>query len=289
MDCKFNGKRLFAFGDSLTYYNYPTWADILGYHYAFYENWGQAGSGNGFILSSVIECDKRNNFTPEDDIIISWSAVDRFDFYQHTKWCSKIGAYPHNDPFSCCPDGYELLSAVQKSACHSYLKNKNLNFKSMAPFGLPINTDIMKLFSNEFEEIEQVSMEINKKKTKQTDFNAYQDFLVDLYKKQAGADWPTLTQILNSKEKIEELVADPYILKEIEEFKKRIYYHNDWDFDKEVIDWHPLPSQHMNFVKRQFPDFNISADCVKWISEIQNQIDSGTYRGFQPFKPKKRF
>ena len=285
MDYKFNGKRLFAFGCSLTYYNYPTWADILGYHYPFYENWGKAGSGNCFILSSVIECDKRNNFTSDDDIIISWSAVDRFDFYQHTNWSSKAGAYPHNDPFSCCPDGYELMSAVYKSACHGYLKNKNLKFKSLDPFGVPLNSDIEKLFSSDFEEIEQVPMEINKKKTKRTDFNAYQDFLVDLYKKQAGADWPTLNQILNSKYEI----TDPYMLKEIEDFKKRIYYHSNWDFDSEVVDSHPSPLQHMNFVRKQFSDFTISEDCITWVTEIQNQIDSGTYRGFQPFKPKKRF
>ena len=285
MKNKLTGKRLFAFGDSLTYYNYPTWADILGYHYPFYENWGKAGSGNGFILSSVIECDKRNNFTPDDDIIITWSAVDRFDFYQHTNWSSKIGAYPHNDPFSCCPDGYELMSTIYKSACHGYLKNKSLKFKSLDPFGVPLNSDIEKLFSSDFEEIEQVSMEINEKKTKRTDFNAYQDFLVDLYRKQAGADWPTLNQIMNSKHEI----TDPHMLKEIEDFKERIYYHTDWDFDSEVVDWHPSPLQHMDFVRKQFSEFTISEDCVRWVTEIQNQIDSGTYRGFTPFKPKERF
>jgi len=282
---KLTGNRLFAFGDSLTYYNYPTWADILGYHYPFYENWGKAGSGNSFILSSVIECDKRNNFTPEDDIIISWSAIDRIDFYQHTNWSVKIGAYPHNDPFSCCPDGYELMSAVYKSACHGYLKNKNLKFKSIDPFGTTLNSDIEKMFSSEFAEIEQVSMAVNKKKTSRTDFNEYQDFLVDLYKKQAGADWPTLNQILNSKHEI----TDPDILKETEDFKERIYYHSDWDFDKQIVDWHPLPAQHMDFVKKQFRDFSISKDCVEWVNEIQNQIDSGIYKGFTPYKPKNRF
>lgn len=285
MTYKLTGKRLFAFGCSMTYYNYPTWADILGYNYPFYENWGKPGSGNNFILSSVIECDKRNNFTPEDDIIISWSAIDRFDFYQYTDWSVKIGAYPHNDPFSCCPDGYELMSTVYKSACHGYLKNKNLKFKSIDPFGAPMNNDIEKLFSSEFDEIEQVSMRINKKKTKRTDFNEYQDFMSDLYKKQAGADWPTLNQILNSKHEI----TNPDVLKEIEDFKERIYYHSDWDFDSEVVDWHPSPLQHMDFVQKQFTDFNISNDCIAWINEIQNQIDSGTYRGFTPYKPKNRF
>jgi hypothetical protein len=107
MTYKLTGKRLFAFGCSMTAYNYPTWADILGYHYPFYENWGKPGSGNNFILSSIIECGERHTFTPDDDIIIMWTSSDRIDFYQFG-WTSKNHAFPHTDPDSSCPDGYEL-------------------------------------------------------------------------------------------------------------------------------------------------------------------------------------
>ena len=283
-DFKLIGKRLFTFGCSITSYNYPTWADILGYHYPFYENWGKPGKGNSFVLSSIIECDKRHNFTPEDDIIIMWSSSDRFDFYQFETWSSKHQAFPHNDPFSCCPDGYELLSTVYKISAHSHLSLKNLNFKSFS-WVSPLDGKVSQFFSKELADIKYVTLQCNNKKTKNTSYNAYQDFLIELYKTHAGPDWPTLTQILNSKYECTNL----YILKELEEFKERITYDSDWNFDEMVLDAHPLPLQHLNFVKEYFPKFIISDDCSHWINDIQTQIESGTYNGFKSSAPKVRF
>lgn len=281
----FKGRRLFTFGCSMTYYNYPTWADILGHHYLFFENWGRVGQGNAFILTSIIECDKRNHFTPDDDIIVLWSGIDRIDFYQTNAWRSKLKAYPHNDPFSCCPTGYELMSAAYKSAGAAYLKEKNLNFKFMDWTGNPLNAKIAELFKQDFDNIQQVKIEYNKQKLKKTDYNAYQDFLIELYNRQSGPDWPTLNQILNGKH----TVTDPYILKEIEDFKERITYHTDWEFNKSVLDPHPLPSQHLEFVKKYFPDFVVSPECLTWITDINDQILTGRYKGFKAFKPKERF
>jgi len=281
---KLTGNRLFTFGCSMTYYNYPTWADVLGYHYPFYENWGLAGKGNSFILSSIIECDKRNIFTPEDDIVIMWSGSDRFDFYQFETWSSKHRAFPHNDPFSCCPDGYELLSTVYKISAHSHLSLKDLNFKSFS-WTSPLDGKVAQFFSNELAEIKYVTLQFNDKKTKRIDYNAYRDFLDKLYKKQAGPDWPTLSQILNSKHNC----TNTYILKELEEFKERITYHSDWNFNEIVSDHHPLPLQHLNFVEEYFPEFTISNDCRHWIDDIQTQIESGTYKGFVSSAPKNRF
>lgn len=282
---KITNKRLFTFGCSMTFYNYPTWADILGYHYELYENWGKPGQGNNFILSSVIECNKRNKFTPKDDILILWSGVDRLDFYQFTEWSVKSKTYPHNDSFSCCPDGYEFFSLIYKTSCHSYLKNLNANYKSMDYTGPPLNQKLEEMFKDEIDEIQQVNFVFNNKKTKPTNYNEYQDFLVNLYKKQAGKDWPTLNQILNGKY----VVRDSYILKEIEDFKQRINFHSDWNFDKDIIDSHPLPTQHLEFVKKYFPNFEISLECADWISNIESNILDGTYKGFTPNKPKERF
>ena len=38
--------RLYTFGCSMTSYFYPTWADILGQEFSYYENWGEPGAGN---------------------------------------------------------------------------------------------------------------------------------------------------------------------------------------------------------------------------------------------------
>jgi len=281
----FRKKRLFTFGCSMTSYTYPTWADILGFHYSTFENWGKQGQGNNFILSSVIECDKRNNFSDDDDILILWTSIDRLDFYQFTNWGTKHKMYPHNNSSANCPDGYELLSLIYKSACYAYLDFKKINYKSMDWSGKPMNPTLANLFTLENNKTKQVKFSYNKKKVKPTNYNEYIDFLTDLYKKQAGQEWPTLNQILTNTHNIK----DTYILKEIEDFKKRVYNDNDWDFDKEIIDSHPLPSQHLKFVETYFPNFKINQACYNWIFEIESQILSGEYKGFKNFKPKDRF
>jgi len=73
--------RLFTFGCSFTNYRWSTWADILGAHYDEYQNWGQAGAGNHYIFNSVMEADQRNQFGPNDTVIVSWTNVMRDDHY----------------------------------------------------------------------------------------------------------------------------------------------------------------------------------------------------------------
>lgn len=74
-------KRLFTFGCSYTLFYWPTWADILSINFDHYENWGWAGLGNRAIAERLAECHARNNFTPNDTIIIQWSTHLRFDWY----------------------------------------------------------------------------------------------------------------------------------------------------------------------------------------------------------------
>ena len=47
-------KRLFTFGCSVTEFIWPTWADILGREFDYYENWGRVGAGNLYIFNSII-------------------------------------------------------------------------------------------------------------------------------------------------------------------------------------------------------------------------------------------
>jgi hypothetical protein len=79
-------KRLFTFGCSFTKNNYPTWADILGKEFAYFENWGKQGAGNLYIFSSLNECLIKNKLTSDDLVIIMWSSVCREDRYVENKW-----------------------------------------------------------------------------------------------------------------------------------------------------------------------------------------------------------
>jgi hypothetical protein len=74
-------RRLFTFGCSYTKYYWPTWADYLGLKFDYFENWGKPGIGNKAIIERIAECDARNQFTPDDVVIVQWSSHLRHDWY----------------------------------------------------------------------------------------------------------------------------------------------------------------------------------------------------------------
>ena len=89
--------RLFTFGCSFTKANYPTWADILGSHYDYYENWGRPGAGNSFIFYSLVECIKRNKINSGDCVAIMWTSIGREDRYTRKKgWITPGTIYNQN-------------------------------------------------------------------------------------------------------------------------------------------------------------------------------------------------
>lgn len=67
-------------------YHWPSWADIVGQSFDYYENWGECGSGNSLILSRVFECNSINNFTKNDTILIMLSSLSRLDFFGKNGW-----------------------------------------------------------------------------------------------------------------------------------------------------------------------------------------------------------
>jgi hypothetical protein len=74
-------RRLFTFGCSFTQYNWPTWADIIGQSYDYYENWGRCGGGNYLISSRIVECDHIHKLTKDDTVLVMFTSVPRIDTY----------------------------------------------------------------------------------------------------------------------------------------------------------------------------------------------------------------
>jgi hypothetical protein len=79
-------RRLFTFGCSFTSYHWPTWADIAGKEFDYFENWGLSGASNQYMFNSLIEANLRNNFTSDDTIAIMWTNVSRLDVYKNNRW-----------------------------------------------------------------------------------------------------------------------------------------------------------------------------------------------------------
>src|SRR6056300_596079 len=90
-------KRFFAFGCSLTKYNWPTWADIIATEVPEYYNYAQSGGGNLFIANSIVEANLTHKFTEDDLIIVMWSSVSREDRYKNGKWKTPGNIYSQEE------------------------------------------------------------------------------------------------------------------------------------------------------------------------------------------------
>lgn len=96
-------KRFFAFGCSYTHWIWPTWANIIADDLEIpFENWGISGSGNQAIHSRLVECELKNNLTPNDLVIVSWSGWSREDRYLDNHW--KCGGNIFNNTY--CDDEF---------------------------------------------------------------------------------------------------------------------------------------------------------------------------------------
>ena len=74
-------KRLFAFGCSLTYYTWPTWADLISIGFDEYYNFGVMGMGNQFIHHTVYEADSIFEFNSNDTVLVMFTNPFRNDSF----------------------------------------------------------------------------------------------------------------------------------------------------------------------------------------------------------------
>jgi len=95
--------RLLASGCSYTDYCWSTWADILGWEFAEYQQVGIGGSDNASIARSIV-----SNARKGDVVVVMWSGFDRWSFYSEKSlampkdsdnhW-THLGAVVHNKQF----------------------------------------------------------------------------------------------------------------------------------------------------------------------------------------------
>jgi len=136
-------KRLFAFGCSFTGYGWPTWADIVGQSFDYYENWGRSGSGNYLISSRVVECHQVNKITKDDVVLVMFTSIPRIDFYNGS-WSMNGNIYnSHSKPYedawrnnnwSFTQGFYNTWMAVQQTKV--FLDSLGCKYKLMRAFDI---------------------------------------------------------------------------------------------------------------------------------------------------------
>jgi hypothetical protein len=271
-------KRLFAFGCSFTNYKWPTWADILGCEFDYFENWGQDGAGNQYMFNSLIECNQQNKFTKDDTVIICWTNVDREDRYTD-RWLSGGNvyyshAYPSEWVKKFITDrGCLIRDLAMIKSIDIVLSSIGCNYKflSMVPLNrrmfdyLNPNNDVFTLYNDVLDKICPSYFEVifnSDWTSRDSDFS--KDIIVEStknlklrYDAVAGADWPSFdnacklfhTEKNNSKNTI------------FEEIKSMFNY----DFYQINRDYHPTPAEHLEYIKKILPEHAISDSTVDWV------------------------
>lgn len=279
--------RLFTFGCSLTRYQYPTWADILGKEWEYYENWGKPGSGNLYILNSLIECLHRNNLSSDDYVMIMWTGLSRIDYYQFGTWRSLVNNFPNESGHLAvnCPDGYEIVNYPLMYAAHKILDENNIPYKSMTWTNYFNNSPVGILYNDTLNKIFKIKFNFNRINYKPLPTLYYSERLKNLYTTMAGKDWPSLGTIVDGSY----VCANSEIEAEILNFIK-IYSH-DKDVQmvlNQTVDTHPRPSQHLEAVNCYFSEVKISDATQQWVQEIDEKIISGKSFDFIPNLPATR-
>ena len=99
-------RRLFTFGCSFTGWEWWTWADIIAGtrnwydcpngNYDYWLNYGQPGAGNQYIFNKLIHAITEHNITKSDTVMIMWTNVAREDRYINGNWLTYGNLFTNN-------------------------------------------------------------------------------------------------------------------------------------------------------------------------------------------------
>jgi len=213
-------KRFFAFGCSMTGYNWPTWADIIATEFEESYNYGKSGAGNLFISNAIVEANKIHKFNENDLVIMMWTSVSREDRYKDGYWHTPGNIYSQGEISNkfvkqwADTRFYLLRDFALIDLTKEYLKSTNCKhfMLNMAPF-----VDI------------QHSSGDLKYKEGQDIFNMYADTLSiiqpDICTTVYKGIWPTI--------KIKGYGGEPY-------------------------DYHPTPLGYLSYIRKIFPALKIT-------------------------------
>lgn len=255
-------KRFFAFGCSHVNYQYPTWADMLIEHYSKENiegfNCGRTGSGNLTIASRVWDVHARYQYNSNDTIIISWSNFFREDRY-HTRggWHCPGNIFNTRTTYPFTLYNYRYVSEADTHDLMHYL---------MRDCALITST------------IEGL---------KTTGAKVYTTHMSDPYKDELLLSMYNEANILN--------LYKPWIEGSFESIINycrydgvgtdisRPRYRNEMEPTKDIIEDHPLPLEHYNYLKNIIAPhvgINLHNSIEKYAEHWQNRLfenDQGYY------------
>ena len=283
--------RLFTFGDSATQYKWPTWADIISKNFDHFENWGRMGVGNLYIFNALNECVIRNKINEKDTVIIQWGVITRDDLYVKNTW--QVVGGPLDHPVITCNIKSPIATVDERghlirdmALIHSAkLMLERINCKhiiiSVVPmknskhYQVSIANDVDDVLEFYKDSIDSIRPSIFEKiynfdwnfRSFTTEEHTYK-YIKKIYNKVKGQSWPSYDKFV--KKEFTGLSAD--IINELKTF-----YQTYLVQEVPRIDHHPTPIEALEYVKEILPEFTVSKETEKWISELDVKV-----RQFQP-------
>lgn len=305
--------RLFTFGCSFTQYAWPTWANIIGKEFDYFENWGMAGGGNQFIFSSLNECINKNLVNKHDTVIVMWTDICRQDGYTQYNW-HRNGNIFNNNQFSNLMELYDFRGRFIRDIMLIDSAKRILEsigcryqFHSMVPLNT-VNVlgqdsvsnidDIIELYNSVLSIIkpsvyEKLANFDWRSLSDSVDYSYFQKYSINAnikklekrYYKLSGSGWP--------------LTFDDYILTNKLTNKDIIDEINQYNFKSEFLkltktkiiagqkDFHPSPVNHLRYVQQMFDEVSLSSSTIEWVHQIQHSIQNGELVEFNENLPDR--
>lgn len=271
-------KRLFTFGCSFTNYKWPTWAEIAGKDNAFeyFENWGQVGAGNFFIFNSIIECNKKHQFTKDDTVIVMWSGVTRVDTYKDNEWDTPGNMFNADKWRGSIINHYDFRGLLIRdmsliSATKDILSKSGANFifLSMLPFNCCNDTtaetvtncdDVLEFYQDEIKNIRPSVLEVVFNNSWNTRHDMPQDEILSEQEKNytvfQGAGWPSFKNYLKHHQNLTQQISAE--IEKLSVLWKKVNRKDN----------HPKPLEHLEYLEKIVPEIQVTNDVRKWIREI---------------------
>jgi hypothetical protein len=280
--------RFFAFGCSFTNYNWPTWADIMGECFEYSENWGAVGAGNHFIHNALIECDIRNKITAEDVVAIMWTSVTREDRYRNGEWVSPGNIYTqdvYSDEYVktwADTRGYYIRDLSFMYSAKKLLESIGCKFYFMSMVDLDnsgdhfdeIKADMSDLFTHYRDTLDIVkpsmhTVVFNRDWWSRPLLNLDQNIesVREKWYQIAGADWP----------EFESFISGSYVKSSKKSVIKEILDVSKWDLLDLIrrtrrYDLHPIPGEHLLYLNKVLPEYDISEKTQLLIGIADQQV-----------------
>jgi hypothetical protein len=231
--------RLFTFGCSYTGCWFATWADLIGPNFKEYYNFGRGGACNTYIMNKFIEVDKLLNLNEQDYVIVMFTGISRFSFFNKDGWVCNGNVYHPGIDKGFVDNMWSIDWGVYNTwiaanTIKTILDLKKVKYKFLSSLDNSI------VYSSFYEEI--------KEPTKK----CYEEFINLLYDKESMDTWKN----------------ERYI------WPKGYYRFEHQQYE----DGHPTQLMHYEFLKEKLPEFNtdITKNTFELAEKSLNFRDHGT-------------